>query len=95
MAHSTAIVALVVLVLTLALGKVAIPVTDQSAGSQEYMVGVGKSDVTGPAAEGMNPQQPHNKPNVIHLSWHDGLCYAKSENSWNTHQTVGKSVSTV
>jgi neutral ceramidase len=44
-------VALLALLLSLALGKVAIPVTEQDAGSQEYMVGVGKADVTGPAAE--------------------------------------------
>lgn len=47
------LVVLVAFLLALALGKVAIPVTEQDAGSQEYMVGVGKADVTGPAAEGL------------------------------------------
>lgn len=44
--------AVVALLLTLALGKVAIPVLDPEAGAQEYMIGAGKADVTGPAAEG-------------------------------------------
>jgi hypothetical protein len=45
------VVLVIALLVTLVLGKVAIPVTGQDAGAQEYMIGAGKGDVTGPAAE--------------------------------------------
>lgn len=62
------VVLLVALLLTLALGKVSIPVTNQDAEAQEYMVGVGKGDVTGPAAEVgmMGYAMPNQKTAGIH-----------------------------
>lgn len=45
--------ALIALFFTLALCRTDIHVTDGSPAAQEYLVGVGKADVTGPAAEGM------------------------------------------